>query len=363
MILIGSNSAEAAPDTQISIFKNIAADQDIAGMLVDQNAIYLYGNTSSGAYVTAFNKDGSQKWLHNFSDQVAFTITSGGLDSTGNIWLVGASAAPMAIATVSPSAGANPDSVLIGAEGAIRSDLNILTLWKIGSTGEGAGKYQLPLSKPVLPTSLSLNKSGISIVAWQSAGSLFVTADLAGTFGKPIALGKSTTTIDKVIRNSDGTSILLGSSTELFLKTKAIGVRDGLILKVDQSNKLIQSVRSGEKGATRNWTSSTSSLLFGGLLKSPTTTLATITKFDTKLKPTWSNRLKATSSALVVNGLTGNFYTAYEFKGVGTLLGIDKLGKTTLNLKFPGQPLVIQYNQKLGLFILTESAIYTLSAK
>jgi hypothetical protein len=35
-----------------------------------------------------------------------------------------------------------------------------------------------------------------------------------------------------VIRNSDGSSILLGSGTELFLGNKAIGVRDGLIVKV-----------------------------------------------------------------------------------------------------------------------------------
>ena len=281
LLSVSTTPLIAAPVTPLTSVKLIPADQDIAGMLVGDSAIYLFGNTPTGGYVTALNKDGSQKWLHSFSDLTAFTISAGALDANGDIWLAGASAAPIAIpAPVNPSpTAANPDGVIIGDEGALRPDLNNLTLWKVSSAGTGAGKYQLPLTQPVLPTSLSANKSGISIVAWQSAGSLFVSADLLGKFGKPLRVGKTTTTLDKVIRNSDGSSILLGSGTELFLGNKAIGVRDGLIVKVDTTPKIVQSVRSGEKGATRNWASATSSLLLGGLLKIKTSALATITKF------------------------------------------------------------------------------------
>jgi len=340
-------------------------DQDVAGMLVGDSAIYLFGNTPTGGYVTALNKDGSQKWLHSFSDLRAFTISTGALDASGNIWLAGASAAPVAIPSApnpSPTA-ANPDGVVIGDEGAIRPDLTNLTLWKVSSAGSGAGRYELPLTAPVLPTSLSVNKSGISIVAWQSAGSLFASADLLGKFGKTLTIGKTTTTLDKVVRNSDGSSILLGSSTELFLGNKAIGARDGVIIKVDTMPKIVQSLRSGEKGATRNWASATSSLLLGGYLKNKTTAQATITKFGTILKPTWSVRYKATSSAVVANGPVTSFYAAYENGGSGSLITFDKNGKVTATNSFLGQPVAMEFNKTFGLYIYTGSAIYNLITK
>ena len=365
LLIISTTPISAAPVSPLSIVKAIPMDQDIAGMLVGDTAIYLFGNTPTGGYVTALNKDGSQKWIHSLSDLTAFTISAGTLDASGNIWLTGATAAPIAIpAATNPSpTAANPDGVVIGDEGAIRADLNNLTLWKVSSTGNGASKYQLPLTAPVLPTSLSINKSGISIVAWQSAGSLFVSADLLGNFGKPLRVGKTTTTLDKVIRNSDGSSILLGSGTEIFLGNKAISARDGLIIKVDTTPKLVQSVRSGEKGATRNWASATSSLLLGGYLKSKTTSLATITKFGITLKPTWSVRYKATSTAIVSNGANSNSYATYENGGSGTLLTFDKNGKVTATNSFLGQPIVMEFNKTFGLYIYTESSIFNLLTK
>ncbi len=365
LLIVSTTPLAAAPVIPLTIVKAIPMDQDIAGMLVGDNAIYLFGNTPAGGYVIALNKDGSQKWLHSFSDLTAFTISAGALDASGNIWLAGASAAPIAIpgaANPSPTAD-NPDGVVIGDEGAIRPDLNNLTLWKVSAAGNGAGKYQLPLMAPVLPTSLSVNKSGISLVAWQSAGSLFVAADLSGKFGKPLRVGKTTTTLDKVIRNSDGSSILLGSGTELFLGNKAIGVHDGLIIKVDTTPKIVQSVRSGEKGATRNWASATSSLLLGGYLKSKTSSLATITKFGTTLKPTWSVRYKASSSAAVANGSSSTTYAAYENAGSGTLQTFDKNGKVIATNLFLGQPITIEFNKTFGLYIYTGSSIYSLPTK
>ena len=364
-LFIFTQPAFATPVNPLSIFKTIPADQDVAGILVSDSAVYLFGNTPAGGYVTALNKDGSQKWQHTFADQSAFTITAGALDASGNIWLAGASAAPIAMNSApnpTPTA-ANPDGVVIGSEEEIRPDLTNLTLWKVSNLGDGAGKYQLPLTKPVLPTSLSINKSGISIVAWQSAGSLFVSADLTGGFSKVLNVGKSTTTLDKVIRNNDGTSILLGSSTELLLAAKAIGVRDGLVIKVDATPKIVQIGRSGEKGSSRNWASATSSLLLGGYLKSSTSTLATVTKFGSNLKPTWTFRYKATSSAVVTNGTATSYFVAYENKGTGTLLNLDKNGKTTSNISFLGQPISLNFNKSLGLYIYNGTTIYNLLVK
>jgi hypothetical protein len=365
LLIVSTSPLTAAPTVPLTIVKAIPMDQDVAGMLVGETAVYLFGNTPTGGYVTALNKDGSQKWLHSFSDLTAFTISAGALDTSGNIWLAGASAAPIAIsraASPSPTA-ANPDGVVTGEEGALRPDLNNLTLWKVSSAGTGTGKYQLPLTAPVLPTSLSVNKNGISVVAWQSAGSLFVAADLLGKFGKPLRVGKTNTTMDKVIRNSDGSSILLGSGTELFLANKAIGVRDGLIVKVDSTPKIVQSVRSGEKGATRNWASATSTLLLGGFLKSKTTSLATVTKFDATLKPTWTVRYKATSSAVVANGASSTTYAAYESAGAGTLQTFDKNGKVVSTNSFSDRPIAVEFNKTFGLYVYTGKSIYSLPTK
>ena len=364
-LLLTMFPALAAPINPLPSFKTIPADQDIAGMLVGDSAVYLFGNTPTGGYVTAINKDGSQKWQHSFNDLLAFTISAGALDGSGNIWLAGASAPPIVMPSVAdPSPTAlNPDGVVIGAEGAMRGDLSDLTLWKVNAVGEGAGKYQLPLLKPVLPTSISANKNGISVVAWQSAGSFFLSCDLNGIFGKPLKVGKTTTTLDKVIRNSDGTSILLGSSTELFLGNKAIGLRDGIIVKVDSAPKIVQSIRSGEKKATRNWASATSSLLLGGFLKSSTSSLATITKFATDLKPSWTVRYKATSAAAVANGAAGTFYAAYENNSSGTLLTFGKNGKVITKNTFQGKPILVQFNKLLGLYIYTGNEIYNIASK
>jgi hypothetical protein len=190
-----------------------------------------------------------------------------------------------------------------------------------------------------------------------------VAADLLGKFGKPLRVGKTTTTLDKVIRNSDGSSILLGSGTELFLGNKAIGVRDGLIIKVDATPKIVQSVRSGEKGATRNWASATSSLLLGGYLKSKTTSLATITKFGTTLKPTWTVRYKATSGAVVANGASSTTYAAYENSGSGTLQTFDKNGKVVSTNSFFDRPIAVAFNKSFGLYIYTGNSIYSLPTK
>nr|MSZ50368.1 hypothetical protein [Actinomycetota bacterium] len=105
-----------APVNSLVVIKTIPADQDVAGILVGDSAIYLYGNTPTGGYVTALNKDGSQKWQHSFNDLPALTISTGTLDTSGNIWLAGASAPPVAMpsATNSAPGAINPDGVIIG---------------------------------------------------------------------------------------------------------------------------------------------------------------------------------------------------------------------------------------------------------
>lgn len=361
-IAFSSAATSIKPLVSVKLFPE---DLDIAGISIANNAIYQFGNTPTGAYISALNKDGSQKWLHQITDQRALMVSAGASDLAGNFWVAGVMAPPVAMTAPAPSAAGtpaalNPDGVVIGSEGAIRPNLTNITLWKISNTGEGSGRYELPLTDPTLPIDISINKSGISLIAWQKAGPIFLNIDLAGNFGKILKVGKASTSLDKVIRNSDGSSFVTGSSTELFLGTRAIGARDGLINKIDTTPKITQSVRSGEKGATRNWTSATPSMLLGGYLKSSALSLATITKFANNLKPTWSMRAKATSGAIVVNGSAGGFFAAYENSGKGTLLNLDKSGKVIATYSFAGKPISISYQKEFGLILYTGTNLFTL---
>ena len=65
LLLLSAAPLSAAPVTPLAIVKTIPMDQDIAGMLVGDSAVFLFGNTPTGGYVTALDKDGSQKWIHS----------------------------------------------------------------------------------------------------------------------------------------------------------------------------------------------------------------------------------------------------------------------------------------------------------
>jgi hypothetical protein len=98
-------------------------------------------------------------------------------------------------------------------------------------------------------------------------------------------------------------------------------------------------------------------------LKSKTSSLATITKFGTTLKPTWTVRYKATSSAIVTSGVNATSYAAFENGGSGTLLTFDKNGKVTATNTFSGQPIALGFNKAIGLYLYTGENIYSFALK
>jgi hypothetical protein len=56
LLVLSAAPLSAAPVTPLAIVKTMPIDQDIAGMLVGDSAVYLFGNTLTGGYVTALNK-------------------------------------------------------------------------------------------------------------------------------------------------------------------------------------------------------------------------------------------------------------------------------------------------------------------
>jgi hypothetical protein len=80
------------------------------------------------------------------------------------------------------------------------------------------------------------------------------------------------------------------------------------------------------------------------------------------LKPTWTVRYKATSSAVVANGANFITYAAYENKGSGTLVTFDKNGKVKATNPFLGQPIAVEFNKSFGLYIYAGDSIYNLAS-
>ncbi|MEY4024006.1 MAG: hypothetical protein RLZ23_967, partial [Actinomycetota bacterium] len=86
-------------------------------------------------------------------------------DPTGNVWIAGASAAPIATesATVQVQAE-NPDGVVTEPNSKLRGDMNLVTLWKVSPAGDLLNTYTLAQSAPALINAISATNSGVSVV-------------------------------------------------------------------------------------------------------------------------------------------------------------------------------------------------------
>ena len=98
-------------------------------------------------------------------------------------------------------------------------------------------------------------------------------------------------------------------------------------------------------------------------MKSKTLSLATVTKFGPTLKPSWTVRYKATSSAVVTSGVNTTSFVAFDNGGSGTLLTFDKNGKVTGTNSFLGQPIALGFSKVFGLYLYTGNSIYSFATK
>ncbi len=383
--LVGTTPAVAAPKSVA--LKKLTIVATVAGaekLVVSGKTLVTVSNSdgpNTNILLTGMDIKGVQLWqktIDSGADEVALATA---VDPLGNIWLAGAASSITApeSATVIIQAE-NPDGVVAEPVTKLRSDLSVLTLWKVSALGEVLATYSSAQLSPPLINAISVNSSGVSVVGQLQDKPFLLSANNAGTFGKLLSIGTAKTQLNAVVRQGDGSISVFGSSAETLGGKKLAGVRDGVLIKVSKTGAIASVVRSSAPKADRSWLAADSTLALTGYVKSGKVIESAFTKFTTAFAPTWTLRVPSTGSSLVqsagsttygalqsnsaVSGVTGWRPTApsllllsFDVKGVVT----SASGSTELT-----EALSLAYSKDVGLVGLARTsaqsvAIFTIA--
>lgn len=338
-----------------------------------KNSIFLSNtfNQTSDISLRAIDITGAIAWervIDSGNNEVASAIT---LDSLGNIWIAGNSDPLLLVDSSTPIVGIdNPDSVSVEDIKEIRADLNQLTIWNLAPTGDLIATYIYPMVKIPTVSGISATNTGLSIVGAMDAKPFLINMSNTGTFSKVFNIGTSKTVINSVVRQSDGTSFLFGSSAETLGGKKVAGKRDGVLIKLSKSGAITSVVRSSANGAVRSWNSATSGNLLSGQVIAGKTAEVAITKFTNNFQPSWTARFPSTGASLVTSG-GNNSYLAFTTRsaipGINLwkptspsllILTFDGKGEIKAAHTLPGlvTPLNLQFSRERGVIGLASSS-------
>ncbi len=344
-------SALAAPKKiavkELKLVTTINSGEDISGFVVSGKMIILFGTAVDRAFARAVDINGVELWRVPLDPDSPSIASAGAVDGAGNIWIAGATS--LLRPTPAPSASLtpiNPDNV-VNSPDVFNAELSAVALWKIPIGTSVPTLFSAQQSTPVLVTGISVDKSGASIVGLTqtpqgSAGFVISTNDL-GEFGKPLLIGAKSTTLDAVVRHSDSTLTVTGSSGETIGGKKLAGVIDGIIVKISKTNTILKVVRSSAIKAERNWNSATSTLLLGGSVTTGSKIESAVTKFSSTYTPTWTYRFLSTGPVFTL----GSTYAFFNSTGTIVQLSNWKPKKS--------QPILLTFDSK-GLITSAYSA-------
>ena len=373
------HSATAAPkktSAKVVTVKKLdilSTAKDIEGIVAIGKSLITYANTggsNANISITALDSSGIQLWqrtIDSGADEVALAAST---DGSGNLWIAGASAPLVAVDTrtvITPPD--NPDGVIVEQSTPLRNDLTTLTLWKISSQGDLLATYSIVESAPALINGISVNASGISLVGQLLEKPFLISATPLGVFGKLISVGSAKTHINSVVRNSDGSINIFGSSSETLNGKKLAGIRDGVLIKVSKSGAVSTVVRSSVSKGDRSWINSDSSLALTGYVKTGKSVESAFTKFTTSFLPTWTIRIRS-NGASAVQSVAGTTYAAIgsnsAIAGISgwnpassqlLLLALDSKGAIfgAYSASGLGDPIALTYSKEIGLYGLAKA--------
>ena len=294
----GFAATKTIPVKSLKLLTTISNSDGFSGIVVSGATIIAYGTLDGKAYAKAINTSGQELWNTSLESASTSIATAGVVDSSGNIWIAGSISLPQATATPSPSVSPlNPDSVVNPPE-VFNAALNVIGLWKIEIKTSATTLYSAQQNSPVLVTSIAIDNNGISLAGITKSGKgssgIVINANLKGEFGQAVIVGEASTTLESIVRHSDGTLTVVGASAETLGGKKRLGLVDGVIIKISKSGSMTSVVRSSAPKAVRNWSSATSSLLLGGEVTINAKTESAITKFSRAFSPTWTYRFAST---------------------------------------------------------------------
>ena len=355
----------------MQLVTTVGTPDEVSGVVVSGKSLIVYGSKASKAYARAVDTAGKELWNLSLDQLPASIATAAAVDSAGDIWIVGAT--PLALGLTPPSpevTPVNPDNAAAPPTTAV-GNLQVVTIWKLTAAGVLASTNTLPTSSVVFPTAISVDRNGVSIVGIigteKGSAGFFVNSDKAGVFGKLLQIGFVSTTTDAVVRHTDGSFTVAGSSGETLAGKKVAGVTDGVLIKISKALKITSVIRSSAVKGKRIWNSATSTLLLGGEVVAGGKTETAITKFSSSFKPTWTYRFASTGPAVTV----GSTYSAFISTGATPQLNWNPKVATPLLLTFDakgaitaaasgsiGQKEVLGavLSKELGLLVVTSSA-------
>jgi hypothetical protein len=368
-------AANAAPKKisvkAMQLLTSIGTPEEVSGIVASGKTLIVYGSKASKAYARAVNTAGTELWNLSLDQSAASIATAAAVDSTGDIWIAGATPLALVSTPQSPTpTPANPDNASVPPTSSI-GNLQAVTLWKVTPAGVLASTNTLPTSSVVFPTSITVDRNGASVVgiigtARGSAG-FFVNADRTGLFGKLLQIGAVSTTADAVVRHTDGSFTVAGSSSETLVGKKVAGVTDGVLIKISKALKITNVVRSSAVRGKRIWNSASSTLLLGGEVVAGGKIETAITKFSSSFAPTWTYRFPSTGPAITI----GSTHALFISTGATPQLNWNPKVATPLILTFDTKGTVIAANsgpagekevlgavlsKELGLLVVTSRA-------
>jgi hypothetical protein len=374
-LLFSAQPADAAPKSiAASEITKIAPIAEHEGAAITAQGVTIFANTEKKVTVTNLDFSGSQKWqllVEGAPDQIAMAATS---DKEGNIWLAGLTSAVSTSETKSATNNpVNVDGVVVEQVPSLRNELNTLTLWKISPAGSLIATYSESATSPILITAISHSTSGISIVGDRGAGTVLISATLGGKFttAKPIGTAKSTFT--SIIRNPDGSAQMYGSSSESLGGKKLVGLRDGILAKVNKSGALTSVVRSSANRATRTWQSATATYFLVGDVKAGGKNESAFTKFNSSFAPTWTLRLPSQGAQLAATAASGGHYALFNStSAIPGVTGWKPTAATPIVIRFDSKGAITQalkssqvksatsmaFIAGVGLVVVSQSGIY-----
>ena len=368
-------AAHAAPKKiavkPLQLMTTVGTPEEVSGVVASGKSLIVYGSKAAKAYARAVDTTGKELWNLSLDQSLASIATAAVVDSVGDIWIAGAT--PLALGLTSPSPVAtpiNPDNAAAVPTTNI-GNLQAVTLWRVTAVGVLSGTNTLPTSSVVFPTAISVDRNGASIVGIigteKGSAGFIVNTDKAGLFGKLLQIGLASTTADAVVRHTDGSFTVAGSSSETLAGKKVAGVTDGVLIKISKALKITSVVRSSAVKGKRIWNSATSTLLLGGEVVAGGKAETAITKFTTSFAPTWTYRFASTGPAVTV----GSTYAAFISTGPTPQLNWNPKVATPLLLTFNAKGTVVAadsgpigqkellgaiLSKELGLLVVTASA-------
>jgi hypothetical protein len=372
--LLATPVANSAPKKiavkPMQLVTTIGTPEEVSGAVVSGKSIIVYGTKSSKAYVRAIDSTGKELWNLPLDQSAASIATAATVDIAGDIWIAGATPMAMGLTPAPTATPINPDNAVIPPNVFV-GDLHAVTIWKVSAAGSLVFTNTLPTSYVLFPTAIAIDKTGASVVGIMATekgnAGFLANTDTAGVFSKLLQLGVVSTTAESVVRHSDGTMTVAGSSSETLAGKNVVGIIDGVLIKVSKALKITSVVRSSAVKGKRNWNSASNSLLLSGEVTAAGKTETAVTKFSPTYTPTWTYRFASTGP-----GVSGSANQAF-FISTGA---IDQLmwspkAPTPLLLTFDSKGLIIAANsapagqgevlsvlnsKELGVLVLTSSA-------